>query len=197
MSESPLRVIRPLVVPAQFFVVCLQCLLLTGLCALMVAILWEKNLFALLFVPLGGLSLALLPFAAVRFLLHPRYAEYKVFPDRVEYYEGFFIRRFRTVAFDQEMDVRLEEGFLQRAKGVGTVRLVTRVLVPGQDGQPVPTRNSIAMWNVPEPQQVYELIRSLMRGKPPATPQDAESDKGTYRNAITAEPGPATDRPRD
>ena len=151
----------------------------------------------LLLVLLGGLSVALLPVAAVRFLLDLRYTEYKVFPDRVEYYGGFFIRRLRTVAFDQEIDVRLEEGFLQRAKGVGTVRLVTCELVPGQDGQPTPTRRSFAMWNVPEPQQVYDLIRSLVRRKPPATPGDAESVKGTYRNAITAEPGAVADRPRE
>src|SRR5207253_3275504 len=87
MSESPLRVIRPLVVPAQFFVSCLWCLLLTGLPALLVSMLWERmeeswftpmiGLLLLLGL-LGGLSVALLPVAAVRFLLDPRYTEYKV-----------------------------------------------------------------------------------------------------------------------
>ena len=148
MSESPLRVIRPLVVPAQFFVWCLWLLLCTGLArALGLHALGEYGK-RLVQSDDWAPSFCRSCWAACRSLSCPsrrsgssstRATERKVFPDRVEYYGGFFIRRLRTVAFDHEIDVRLEEGFLQRAKGVGTVRLVTCELVPGQDGQPTPT----------------------------------------------------------
>jgi hypothetical protein len=177
MSESPLQIIRPVVVPAQFFVFGL---LYPGLVvAPLLLLLWLNwgsgpSVLGVLAAIMGLLTAVLAVFsvaaAAVRFLIEPRYAEYKVFSDRVEYQGGFFIRRLRTVTFDQEMDVRLEEGLLQRAKRVGTVKLVTSELVSGQDGQL--TKNRFAMWNVPEPQQVYDLIRSLVRRKPQATGQE-------------------------
>ena len=102
---------------------------------------------------------------------------YKVFPDRVEYYGGFFNRTQRRVAFDQEITVRLNRGLLQRAAGVGTVTLLTWQLVPGHDGQLTKGRFALAIWNVPEPQQVYDLIRSLVTSKRSPAEQCAAADR--------------------
>jgi hypothetical protein len=187
MSESPLRIIRPLAVPAQFFVVCLWSLLFMGLSALLARMLWEgieKGPFhpiALVFFPLalslGAAGLLFLPLGAGQFLIEPRYTVYKVFPDRVEYYGGFFNRTQRRVAFDQEITVRLNRGLLQRAAGVGTVTLLTWQLVPGHDGQLTKGRFALAIWNVPEPQQVYDLIRSLVTSKRSPAEQCAAADR--------------------
>jgi hypothetical protein len=63
------------------------------------------------------------------------------------------------VVFDQVIDVKLTEGVLQQTKGVGSVTLVTKQLVAGAQGNL--TNRSFSMWNVPDPQEVYDLIRSL------------------------------------
>jgi hypothetical protein len=166
-------VIRPLVVPTQFFV---WGVLVPGLFAA-VGLLIVYSLYladaTIGLVPIVALVLFLIAVAVVFFpvasaarsLLDPHNTEYKVFPDRVESYGGFFIRTQRTVALDHVIDVRLSESLLQRRVGVGTVTLVMSELVTGQNGQPTRARRHFAMWNVPEPQQVYDLVRLLVRGE--------------------------------
>ena len=125
---------------------------------------WGTAVFVGLFTV--GCSLA-----TAKFLIEPKYTEYKVFSDRVEFSEGLLNRIQRTVVFDQVLDVHLTEGVLQQTKGVGSVTLVSNQLVSAGKGHL--TNLSFDMWNVPEPQQVYELIRSLALKKGPAEPPAA------------------------
>jgi uncharacterized membrane protein YdbT with pleckstrin-like domain len=95
----------------------------------------------------------------IKFFQEPSRTTYSIFSDRVEYEEGLWNRHRRTVVFDQVVDVELTEGVLQQTQGAGTVTLVTQQLVSEQDGKL--SNRRIALQNVPQPREVYELIRSF------------------------------------
>jgi uncharacterized membrane protein YdbT with pleckstrin-like domain len=95
----------------------------------------------------------------VKFFQEPGRTTYAIFSDRLEYDEGLWNRHSRTVILDQVIDVEFNEGVLQQSRGAGTVTLVTQQLVSGQDGRL--SNRRIALQNVPEPREVYELVRSL------------------------------------
>ncbi len=61
--------------------------------------------------------------------------------------------------FDPVIDVQLTEGLLQQTRGAGTITLVTPQLVSSGDAQL--SNRQIALHNVPEPHQAYDLIRSV------------------------------------
>jgi uncharacterized membrane protein YdbT with pleckstrin-like domain len=89
----------------------------------------------------------------------PSRTTYTIYPDRVEYCEGLWNRNRRTLVFDQVIDVELTEGVLQQTQGAGTVTLVTQQLVSLGEGNL--SNRRIALSNVPQPKEVYDLIRSL------------------------------------
>jgi hypothetical protein len=60
---------------------------------------------------------------------------------------------------DQVIDVELSEGVLQQTQGAGTVKLVTQQLVSQGEGRL--SNRTIALRNIPQPKEVYELLRSL------------------------------------
>ncbi|QDU24103.1 PH domain-containing protein [Urbifossiella limnaea] len=171
MSTAPLREIKPVVVPAQFVV-------LGPLVAGFVAVFPATFAFVV-----GGMfgdpferlergpdhSLAVGVYVAafmialglfgLKCFQEPQQTTYRVFADRVECDEGFFNKHQRTVVFDQVIDVELTEGVLQQTRGAGTVSLVTQQLVSGSDGKL--SNRKVALVNVPQPREVYDLIRSL------------------------------------
>ena len=59
----------------------------------------------------------------------------------------------------QRSDSHLSEGVFQQQKGVGTVTIVTQRLVV--EGKGKLGNLSIPMSNIPEPREIYDLIRSL------------------------------------
>ena len=174
MESTPIREIKPIVVPAQYFV---WAPLIAGFVSFVPAFLtfvfslvgreWTGDRLA------GGLTSGLAVFAVcfvllmillgIKALLEPRGTSYTVFPDRIEYDEGLWNRHRRTAVFDQIIEVELTEGLLQQTSGAGTVTLITRQLVSGSEGQLANRR--IVLSNVPEPRAVYELIRSLALSK--------------------------------
>lgn len=93
----------------------------------------------------------------------PSRTTYTVFSDHLEYYEGLWNRHRRTLVFDQVIDVELTEGVLQQTRGAGTVTIVTQQLV--SRGQAGLTNRRISLTNVPQPKEVYDLIRSLAQKK--------------------------------
>jgi hypothetical protein len=166
---------QPVVVPAQFFV---WGPLIAGFVAIFpgfftfvisnMVTMWSGGPFAQIDrgpVVGYGAAVFLLSFVACLGLLwvkcfqEPGRTTYAIFPDRLEYDEGLWNRHRRTVVFDQVIDVELTEGVLQQSRGAGTVTLVTQQLVSGQDGRL--SNRRVALRNVPQPREVYELVRSL------------------------------------
>ena len=180
MENTPIREIKPVVVPAQYFVwgpliagfISLFPGFFTFVISQMVGDPFERLgrgpdptyglvVFGLSFVVCMGLLW-------VKCFKEPERTTYSIFPDRVEYDEGLLNRHRRTLVFDQVIDVELTEGVLQQTQQAGTVTLVTQQLVSGQDGKL--SNRRIALTNVPQPREVYELVRSLALKKKDAEP---------------------------
>jgi uncharacterized membrane protein YdbT with pleckstrin-like domain len=178
-AGEPIRVIRPVVVPAQFLV---GGPIAAGFLAIFPGFFTFviSNMVAMGFEPrLGpGLVAYALSFAGILALIglkvfyEPGLTRYAIYPDRIEFEEGLLNRRRRTVLLDRIIDVQLAEGVLQRAAGAGSITLVTQQLVSQGDGNL--SNRTFRLINVPDPGGVYELIRSLALGGRGTEPMIAE-----------------------
>jgi hypothetical protein len=90
---------------------------------------------------------------------------YKIYPDRVEYHEGFSNRQWHTAAFDDVIDVGLTESVLQRTRGAGTVTLTIDLQKCLRHVPAVRHGGKVELRNVPQPKEIWELIRSLVMTK--------------------------------
>jgi membrane protein YdbS with pleckstrin-like domain len=169
-SESDaIRVIRPVVVPAQFLVFGP---ILAGFVAVFPGFFTfiVSNALAGRFGPILGPALVVYTLAFVvilallglRAFYQPGLTTYSIYPDRIEFEEGLLNRQRRTVLLDRIIDVQLTEGVLQRTAGAGTVRLITQGFVGQGEGRLM--NRTLFMWNVPDPGGVYGLVRSLAVG---------------------------------
>ena len=171
MESTLVRTIKPVVVPAQYFVfgplIAGFLSIFPGFIAFIVSQIGGE-LFARTGRgpdPTVGLAVFAISFAVwmavlgVKCFKEPERTTYSIYPDRVESDEGLWTRHRRTVILDQVIDVELTEGVLQQTSGAGTVTLVTQQLVSDQGGKLA--NRAVALRNVPEPRAVYELVRSL------------------------------------
>lgn len=166
MENTPIREIKPVVVPAQYFV---QGPLLAGFASIFPGFFAFviSNMALRSFDPVFsvGILVYLVSFMLcmalmwVKVFQAPSRTTYTIFPDRVEYDEGLWNRHRRTLVFDQVIDLELSEGILQQTQGAGTVTLVTQQLVSAGEGRL--SNRRIAFSNVPKPNEFYDLIRSL------------------------------------
>ena len=165
-QEKPIREVQPVVVPMQYFV-------FGPLAAGFVSIFPGgfafviSNMIAQSFDPVVryGLIVYLISFAVVMYLLYlkcflePGKTTYRIFENKLEYAEGFFNRRKRTVVFDQVIDVLMTESIFQQAKNAGSLTLMTQQLVSMGDGKL--SNRAVVLKNLPKPQEIYDLIRGL------------------------------------
>jgi uncharacterized membrane protein YdbT with pleckstrin-like domain len=175
VESTPIREIKPVVVPTQYFVwapfMAAFISIFPGFFTFVIS-----NMISMSSgnaseridrgpVVVYGVVVFLLSFVVcmallwVKFFQEPGRTTYTIFQDRVEYYEGLWNRHRRTLVFDQVIDVELDEGVLQQTQGAGTVTLVTQQLV--SEGEGKLSNRRIALTNVPQPKEVYDLIRSL------------------------------------
>jgi len=163
---TPIREIKPVVVPVQYFV-CGP--FIAGFISLFAGffVFVISNMISQQFTPVVGYGVAAFVISfiicmvliGIKAFIEPSRTTYTIYPDRVEFYEGLWNRSQRTLVFDQVIDVELTEGVLQQTQGAGTVTLVTQQLV--SEGEGTLSNRRIALSNVPQPSEVYELIRSL------------------------------------
>jgi hypothetical protein len=171
MTDAPLLTIQPIVVPAQFF----SCgTIASGFLAVFPA--FFAGLIAgaisdrsepiigvglLAYVIFFALFLSLMGWRAYS---GPGVTIYRIYRDRIESEEGLVNRKHRTVLINGIIDVQLTEGVLQQTRGAGTITLVLRPLV-AQGGQGNMAHQIILLSNIPQPREVYDLIRSLALGR--------------------------------
>jgi len=165
-NDQPIHEIQPVVVPAQYFIFGPLCSafisLIPGMFAFVIS-----NIVAGSFSPTThiGLIVYILSFGIAMYLLYlkcfkePEKTTYRIFKNKLEYYEGFLNRQQRTVVFDQVIDVQLTEGLLQQTKSAGSITLITQQLVSSGEGKL--SNRSVVLKNVPKPQEVYDLVRDL------------------------------------
>jgi len=90
--------------------------------------------------------------------------EYRVYRDRIEYYEGFFNIQEKIVRFQDIREVELLKGIFQRKYGLGTVVLrtaatfgVQATTIGGQRG------SGIKLVDVENAEELYEKLKELVR----------------------------------
>lgn len=175
MESSSIREIRPVVIPAQYFLFApfasAFISIFPGFFTFIISNIinaWMGNSFSNAShgpILVYGLSAFTLSFIVCMFLIsikvfrEPAQTTYTIYHDRIEYFEGLLNRHRRTVIFDQVIDVELTEGLLQQTKAAGTITLITQQLVT--QGQAQLSNRRIALKNVPQPKEIYDLIRSL------------------------------------
>lgn len=168
-ADAPIRVIRPVAVPAHFLV---AGPLFAGFLAIFPAFFafLLSNMIAGGFDPTSGpitgpagvvygLAFAtVFGLVALKVFVEPGRTTYAVYPDRIEFAEGLLNRAWRTVLLDGILDVQLTEGVLQQTVGAGSISLVTPQLVGRRNAL---SHRTFTLSNVPDPVGVYDLIRSL------------------------------------
>jgi hypothetical protein len=88
-------------------------------------------------------------------------------PGHIEICGGLWVSSRRTLPFNQVTGVELTEGILQQTRGAGTVMLVTRGTgaKADQEGPASGGETRVALGDVPDPREVYDLIRTLVLRK--------------------------------
>lgn len=170
-SADPIRVVRPEVVPAQLFVfgpiIAGFAAVIPGFFAFVIS-----NIVVMTPThPVFGYALAayaagffvVLGLCGAKTFIEPGRSSYSIYRERIDTEEGLYIRTRRTIPLAQVLDISLTEGVLQRTRGVGTIMVVVNQLAVGQQG--FPTNRAYPLRNVPEPVEVYELIRSIALGE--------------------------------
>jgi hypothetical protein len=180
VDNTPVREIKSVVVPAQFFVLGpLHALgVALGIAAFAVFVFASLMLGpgpspnfldpSAFFIGCGIVAVGILIICMVGSGIKAfSRTTYWIYPDRVEYHEGFWNRQWRTVAFDEVIDVGLTEGVLQRTRGAGTVTLTIhpQKFHPHRHGHLYMRGGRIELRNVPQPKEIWELIRSLVVAK--------------------------------
>ena len=166
MKDEPLRTVQPVVVPAQLYTFGT---FVSGFLALVPAFFASAITMAItkmsgpstalgILTYLGSFAL-LMALIGWRAFSGPGVTTYRIYRDRIESEEGLVNRRRRTVLIGRIIDVHLTEGVLQQTRGAGTVTLVIQPIVsPGQGHL---AHQVILLCNIPQPREVYDLIRSL------------------------------------
>jgi uncharacterized membrane protein YdbT with pleckstrin-like domain len=166
MKDAPFRTVQPVVVPAQLF----TCgTIASGFIALFPAFFAGIITVVITNKPGPSLAISLLVYLSVfvtvmalsawRVYSAPGVTAYRIYRDRIEIEEGLVNRRERTVLIGSIIDVQFTESVLQRPQGAGTVTLVMQPFVSQSQGQLA--HQTVSLSNVPQPRDVYDLIRSL------------------------------------
>jgi hypothetical protein len=188
VENQPIQEIKPVVIPAQFFVLGP---LASGLIALIpglvvgTVVLMSTKIpdpvepgympdtyqwglaFSSALAASGLIFVVSMVLIGISAFKGPGRTTYTIFPDRVECCEGVWVKTRRNVAFDRVTSVEATEGILQQTRGAGTVILFAREEGNLEDQQ-VPASGvtkRIELANVAHPKEVYELIRTLVLQK--------------------------------
>lgn len=109
------------------------------------------------FVGFGSLFLLGLPIVVMRTSRRTsEETEYRFFPHKLEYFEGFFNVQQKSIALEDVTEVHLTKGVFQSRYGLGTVVLSTRA--SAGNGR----FSGVRIANVENPDQVYGNVMELV-----------------------------------
>ncbi len=108
------------------------------------------------FLICGSLALVGIPLVYFQFLKRS-YArtEYRFFPHKLEYFEGFFGVEEKSLSLSAVREVHLKKGVLQERHGIGTVVLATSSETDAR-------RGGLRLVDVEDPDRVYAAVKELL-----------------------------------
>jgi membrane protein YdbS with pleckstrin-like domain len=86
--------------------------------------------------------------------------EYTFYRTKLDYFEGFFTTEEKTIDYKNVTEVNLVRGIIQKKYGLGTIILST----PATGMAGGPARSGIRVHDVPDADQVYQHVKSLING---------------------------------
>lgn len=170
VTVEPLKEIKPVVIPLRFFIfgvpvallhALMVCCALTAFCFLFVLAFGfvEGNDF----MKEGWWLVGIIPISPVFLYLiyheiftEPLKTTYLIYEDRLEYTEGGEGVRQGMILFKQVVDVQVSISLFQRGCDAGTITL--KSAQPFAEGEGVINDTIYKMVNVPQPQEVFELL---------------------------------------
>ena len=167
MEREPLIEFQPIAVPGQFWV---QGPVIAGMIAIIPAFLGFV-LTNMVMQPVGppdvivGVIFYVISFVGIlglvwlKAFVEPERSRYTIYEDSIEYESGLWNRSRRTIAINHVVDVQLTEGIFQQRVQAGTVTLLIQQMQIDDHGAVSPLR--FTLQNIPHPQEIYELLRSL------------------------------------
>jgi membrane protein YdbS with pleckstrin-like domain len=111
------------------------------------------------FVFFGAVFALVLPFVSYR-VNRKTYerTEYTFYPDKLDYYEGFFTVEEKTIALHRVTEVNLRKGIFQSKHGLGTILLSTPATSAGTGRASA----GIRIHDVENPDENYQRIKELV-----------------------------------
>jgi membrane protein YdbS with pleckstrin-like domain len=79
--------------------------------------------------------------------------EYRFYPDRLEYAEGFWTAEYKTIKYENIKETYLRTGIIQKKYGLGTIILS----IPAMG-----TRSGIRISNIKNAEEIYNKVQSLI-----------------------------------
>ena len=85
--------------------------------------------------------------------------EYRFYPNKLDYFEGFFTTEEKSIEYDNITEVNLRRGVLQKMYGLGTIVLSTPAtgMVSGR------MRSGIMIADIPNADRVYNQVKDLLK----------------------------------
>jgi membrane protein YdbS with pleckstrin-like domain len=115
-----------------------------------------------------GFMVAPLGIAAAVKLNYAR-TEYRFYPDRLEYEQGFFVVRKKTIMFRDMKEVTLRQGVSQRKCGLGTIDISTQALdvdAPSPQaarfGFTPGATSGASVQDIPDPDRTFDRIKGMV-----------------------------------
>ena len=88
------------------------------------------------------------------------HTEYRIFPDRIEYFEGLFTVEQKTMKLNDITEIYLRKGMLQKRFNVGTIILMTKGLMLPMVGMRGKLGGMI-LHNIKNPDGIYQRLKDL------------------------------------
>ncbi|MFX0014089.1 MAG: PH domain-containing protein [Promethearchaeota archaeon] len=86
--------------------------------------------------------------------------EYRIFPNRIEYFEGLFTVEQKTIKFDDVSEIYLRKGVLQKRYNLGSIFLMTKgLMIPmvGMRGN----LGGMILRDIEDPDVIYQQLKQL------------------------------------
>ena len=80
-----------------------------------------------------------------------RKTEYRFYPTKLDYYEGFFTVEEKTIDFSKITEVHLRKGVFQRMYGLGTIIISTATIGSG-----------IKITDIEDPDGIYQQVKEII-----------------------------------
>jgi len=85
--------------------------------------------------------------------------EYRFYPTKLDYYEGFFTIEEKTICYQNVNEVNLRKGVFQKMYGLGTIILSTPATGFRSSGR---ARSGISVADIENPDLVYRQVKDLV-----------------------------------